>query len=416
MKDIILVSNLFNENSGSFATFGENIVHETINFFRADDNKYYVYIPPRGTIGNEYISQVDNMSILITCGYGEKTLKVLYYIENLEYINGNGKDIEYGNKTLGEIFGINIIKDGSNDNFENHVTFKTESLKMPKNTILLTNLDIDNDIYGIYSFKKKLRNQSMRCYFNKEDDSNDYDSLKRLISNTDWDNCTLPKVDEFEAKEKHDNFFNIIGKEDDELAFSNMFTYFFTKYPEIFIEFLYKKGIELKSDFTIEREKNRIDLYVTDGNTRIIIENKIKSGINGIKDDNTSQLSKYIDSVINEDDTDNESKQRIANSIKCFILRPEYVNLRRYAKYLVYNYNRDNIQKQYEYSEVSYKEIYDFYNAKQNELKFDNNEEAFFKLFLEAMKKHTKPIDTDIEDRMKARFIKRIAELNNQSK
>lgn len=414
-KRIIMVSNLFNENNGSYATYGENIVHETINFFRSDDGNIYIYIPPRGTIGNEYINQVGNMSLLITCGYGEKTLKVLYYIEKMEYVQENGEKVKYGNKTLEEIFGTNVVKDGSIDLYENHVTFKAESLKKPKNIILLTNLDSNNDIDGIYTFEKKLRNQSMRCYFNHEDDSEDYNSIENLINNNVWEECSLPKANEFEAQDKKDNFFSIIGKEDDELAFSNMFAHFFTKYPGLFIEFLKKKNIELKSTFTIEREKNRIDLYVSDGNTRIIIENKIKSGINGIKNDNTSQLNKYIDSIINDDDIGNESKQDIANSIKCLIFKPEYVSLERYANYLKCEYSKDNVEKEFVYSEISYKEIYNFYNEKQTELKLDDNDAIYFKLFLDAMEKHTRPTDTDIEDRMKARFIKRIKELQNQT-
>ena len=421
-KRIIMVSNLFNENNGSYATYGENIVHETINFFRSDDGNIYIYIPPRGTIGNEYINQVGNMSLLITCGYGEKTLKVLYYIEKMEYVQENGEKVKYGNKTLEEIFGTNVVKDGSIDLYENHVTFKTKSLKKPKDVncpILLTNFDSNDEDRGRYSFKKKLRNQSMRCYFceSKENNNNneDYNTIKRLINNTEWEEFSLPKADGFEAQEKKDNFFNIIHKEDDELAFSNMFAYFFTEYPELFAEFLAKKDIELKTKFTIDREKNRIDLFVSDGYTRIIIENKIKSGINGIKNDYTSQLNKYIDSIINDDDIENESKQDIAKSIKCLIFRPEYVNLERYSKYLECESSDDNVKTKFKYTQISYKEIYNFYNEKQKELKLDDNDAIYFKLFLEAMEKHTRPTDTDIEDRMKARFINRIKELQNQT-
>ena len=78
MERIFLVSNLFNENNGAYATFGNNIVHETINFFKADDGYIYLYIPPRETIGNEYQKNDTKISLIITCGYGEKTLKILF--------------------------------------------------------------------------------------------------------------------------------------------------------------------------------------------------------------------------------------------------------------------------------------------------------------------------------------------------
>ena len=162
----------------------------------------------------------------------------------------------------------------------------------------------------------------------------------------------------------------------------------------------------MNSNFTIEREKNHIDLYITDGNTRIIIENKIKSGINGIKDDNTSQLSKYIDSVIEDNITDNI----VADNLHCIIFRPKYASLNQYKNYLTYNYQKHDINKEFTYSEISYKQIYDFYSDKQNCIL--ENDKLFYDLFLDAMKKHTKETDTDIEDRMKLRFVQRINDLN----
>lgn len=60
------------------------------------------------------------------------------------------------------------------------------------------------------------------------------------------------------------------------------------------------------------------------------------------------------------------------------------------------------------YKPINYSEIYDFYEDKKSRFKGNSD---YFEIFLEAMKKHTK--DTDIEERMKARFIKRINELKN---
>ena len=406
MERIFLVSNLFNENNGAYATFGNNIVHETINFFKADDGYIYFYIPPRGTIGKEYQKNDTKISLIITCGYGEKTLKVLYYAENVEYLTDNGTEIEYGKQPLEKIFSNNITKDNNKDTYNNHITFKTTELKVPDTTILLTNIS-ETNISNTYFFHKKLRNRSMRCYFNAIDDKEDFEIINDLITQTKWKDAKLSTVNDYTPHYTPITFFDIIGKEDNELAFSNIFAYFFNSYPDLLSEFLNKSlKIKLNSKFTIEREKNRIDLYITDGNTRIIIENKIKSGINGIKDDNTSQLSKYIDSVIEDNITDNI----VADNLHCIIFRPEYASLNRYKNYLTYNYQKHDINKKFTYSEISYKQIYDFYSDKQNCIL--ENDKLFYDLFLDAMKKHTKKTDTDIEDRMKLRFVQRINDLN----
>ncbi|MGT2960611.1 PD-(D/E)XK nuclease family protein [Streptococcus caballi] len=97
------------------------------------------------------------------------------------------------------------------------------------------------------------------------------------------------------------NFLNIIRQEDSELAFSNMFAYFFNINRIAFSRFAKKVlSVEIQTDFTIEREKKNIDLLICDKNNVIVIENKIKSSINGINDRHDissdlvqSQLKKY---------------------------------------------------------------------------------------------------------------------------
>ena len=69
---------------------------------------------------------------------------------------------------------------------------------------------------------------------------------------------------------------------DDELAFSNALAFYIEKYPHLFsktFDLALNKSTDKK--IIVEREWNHIDIYVKIGdNKRIIIENKIHSGIN----------------------------------------------------------------------------------------------------------------------------------------
>lgn len=416
----ILYCYMFNENRGSYATIGNNIVHEIINCFKSDDGKHFLYIPPEGKLKTDGISYV-----LIAEAFGTHKVRVRYKISVKElpeeYVIAEkfGSNISYGNRTLEYIFRNN------SENNDYYANFICENEWKPKGEIIIYDNDCDEAKNQLYTIKK-VKPESMFIYLDGNDikRKTDYKAIFDIIEDKglwEYAHDDFKQVDAVEKElrdreYKETTFINIIGKENDELAFSNMFAYFFSANERLFKEFAKEiLDVELNDKISIKREYKHIDIYINDGTTHIIIENKIKSGINGIKDDNTSQLNKYIDSIINDDNLKNKNKQDIANSIKCLIFRPEYVDLGRYSKYLKCVYNKDNVKKEFEYTQISYKEIYNFYNEKQQELKLDNNDAIFFKLFLEAMEKHTRPIDTDIEDRMKARFIKRIKELPNQT-
>jgi hypothetical protein len=113
-----------------------------------------------------------------------------------------------------------------------------------------------------------------------------------------------------------------------ELAYSNNFAHFFKKYPNLWKKFMNENFSQtVKGDFTVvdsskvkeklkdveieddesgekrqlvKRELKNIDLLVIDGKSVIVIENKIRSGINGYKINDgvmTTQLDKYYEYV-----------------------------------------------------------------------------------------------------------------------
>lgn len=82
-----------------------------------------------------------------------------------------------------------------------------------------------------------------------------------------------------------------------------MFAYFFDINREAFSRFAREVlHIEVQTDFTIEREKRNIDLLISDKNNAVVIENKIKSSINGIDDRHdiySDQVQSQLKNTIN---------------------------------------------------------------------------------------------------------------------
>ena len=186
------------------------------------------------------------------------------------------------------------------------------------------------------------------------------------------------------------NFLKIIRQEDSELAFSNMFAYFFNINKIAFSKFARKVlSIDIQTDFTIEREKKNIDLLICDKNNAIVIENKIKSSINGIHDRHNiysnliqSQLKTYYQFVT----TDAEYSKK---TVSCFIFSP--------------NYNHIDLSKfscGEKYSVVYYREIYHFFL--ENRDLYDNV--PYFEDFMNALQKHTMDYDNELEEEMQRKF------------
>ena len=195
-------------------------------------------------------------------------------------------------------------------------------------------------------------------------------------------------------KDPYFNFLKIIKQEDNELAFSNMLAYFFNMNREAFSRFAREVlSLEMQTDFTIEREKRNIDLLITDKNNVIAIENKIKSNINGINDRHNiysdqvqSQLKKYYLFVTFDDEYRNKTAS-------CFIFSP--------------NYNRIDLSKfscGEKYTIIYYREIYNFFV--ENRSLYDGV--PYFDDFINALYKHTKDYDNDLEEEMQRRFLNTI--------
>ena len=229
-------------------------------------------------------------------------------------------------------------------------------------------------------------------------------------------------------QKRESNFLNVIGKEDDELAFSNWFWYLFNNNKDLLCRFateVLKLDQPLSHHATIQREIKNIDLLITDLKTNqiIVIENKIKSDINGwtkSRDKDTQSDDSDKDGKTKRYDFDNQlvkyrsiAENEIANDggfpegtqANCFIFLPNYSKIDK------------KIIKQEKYKEIYYSAIRDFIvqelsrffdkkNDQDGEPQFDY---YVLKEFVKALERHTSKYPDYLFEDMQRLFAERIS-------
>lgn len=392
---------------GGYLSEGTNIGHEIINLYKADDGKNYIYLNSQGTI--ELSHGENSLTVLLVRKFASKIYKVLAKAEGITILDfadnklSRKKRFEgqvalgltYGGVRLVDLFNENSFR-GSLDNEKNvYTTFIAERVIKPKNQIYITD---DESVSGDNTFfirtNKGFGKQTLREFFNENEKPESFIDLNQIIENEDlWEESNTTQVMSEVVEPQTNPYFNflkIIRQEDSELAFSNMFAYFFNINKTAFSRFAKKVlSINIQTDFTIEREKKNIDLLICDKNNAIVIENKIKSSINGIHDRHNiysnlvqSQLKTYYQFVT----TDAEYSKK---KVSCFIFSP--------------NYNHIDLSKfscGEKYTVVYYREIYHFFL--ENRDLYDNV--PYFEDFINALQKHTMDYDNELEEEMQRRF------------
>ena len=262
----------------------------------------------------------------------------------------------------------------------------------------------------------------MKTYFNENEKDEErkkaYEKLKEIIDDEQgkyWkpSNATTELNGESNPGIKP-NFFRITRQQDNEVMFSNMFFYLFSKYPELMVDLIKrisKNKIIISKKAIVEREKEHMDLRIID-DYYIIIENKIKSGINGMKTDNEtkdfkrgedgkylSQLSDYYGKAKKHFESENGDDQKTDDElpIKGYIFTPNYNDI-----------DIDKFSCGDKYKKIKYSEIYEFFKNYQESTN-DNviKEDVYFKDFIKAIEKHTKDVDDEFREELMQRFIER---------
>lgn len=392
---------------GGYLSEGENIGHEIINLYKDDEGNNYIYLNSQGTID---ISHENNeVTVLLVRKFASKTYKVLAKAQGIKildnaysHINKEKRyqkqvdlGISYGGVKLVNLFDENSFRGSKQDEKNVYTTFLADRVIKPKNQIFITDdKQLISDSVFYISTNKGFGKQTLREFYNEKEKYDSFNDLNILIENTAlWEEDNTTKCISkslYYLKDLNFNFLKIIKQEDNEIIFSNLFAHFFTVNRKAFSIFARDiLNVKLGEEFNLEREKKNIDLLISDEKNVIVIENKIKSGINGIDtrhDINDhlvqSQLKKYYHYVTSDKDYKDKD-------VRCFIFLPNYNRIDN-SKYLLGD----------KYTIINYNRIYDFFSS--NKELYDSS--AYFEDFINALYKHTKDYDNDLEEEMQRRF------------
>lgn len=311
---VILLNKLF---LGGWLDKQGNIGHEIIDFLLTDEGEHYVYNNPLGVcpkdiwIEGTKFPQLKEEKYLgrymvLTSEKRGKEFDILYVIELAEKLHRfsaptdktklrgiqkkiqqdiiKNRDIKYNGKYLYDIY--------KNDD-SLYLTFKGE--KMYKADTHIT-------------FKETTHNfQRNKGYIYDDKDPDDYKKLITLIKDS-IKNGTLKafnprnvSTSQIGQSNANKTFIDLIKQEYNEQIYTNIL-HSILEQGELFIHFCDKfrndKSFNLTDNFKVFREtkvvNGRMDICAESDNQRVIIENKINSGLNGLRPaDNTTQLSIY---------------------------------------------------------------------------------------------------------------------------
>lgn len=406
----------------------KNMGHEVINLFKDDNGNNYLYLNPYGNFAKVHQGKVEvmlmvvsvpkrNMFEVVAIATGLKDVfkptncfnasldKSKYTVVNKKaYDKVRQYQLDYIEENKVAYDGIALDKLFTNDQQQAiYITYKAESVIIPEKRTFITfndTIDLENEDNSecVYVHLESCNQckMSQKQYVSAEDFSEEkWNELCDKIfgqinypSNKVTEGLGLIIQGQNRTIQNADSIFDICGMVDNELAFSNALAYYMEKYPSLFKEIF---GFRSKN-VTVQREYKHIDIFVKDGDRRIIIENKIHSGINGKKSGkgNGSQLDKYWDQVTIYDETPE-------NKVSGYVVCPEYAVNRIFKE-------KNNCRCGAKYKVVSYKEIWEaLKNAKQR--RKDGN----FDVFVESIRKHTYRSIAEINyERMKNIFLNRI--------
>lgn len=380
----ILIAKVF---CGGYLLDGENIGHEVIDFFDTDNGERYLYIAPDGNVNGH--PNVE--AVLLIRSYGNmlgEAVGLACDLENICSPRNKGEalpitydSVSYNGIPVDKIFAENVYRGEIEGTFSN-LSYRVGSFKTPnpKHHIFISmGKAKDEDkrrrpIELICNDKKQWGHQ--RTYISSVDDPEAYARLKELIADEEkWEEQIGTKtVKSVSCNKTQPSFLEIIGKEDDELVFSNLLAHYLSYSKKGFEAFT--KEVFGINDFgphpTIIREsKDHVDLWIENERHIVVIENKIHSAINGIKAGHTeTQLSRYRKAA------EKECQNR---TVKCYLFAPDFNNV-------------DETKAKEEGFEIKhYSELYAFF--KTNKSLFTGDErygvDGHYDEFLIGLERHT---------------------------
>lgn len=316
-----------------------NIGHEIIDFLHTDDGNYYVYNNPWGVCPDDiWIAGTTELTrmpkekyvgkyLVLTSEERGKDFEILYVIELAEKLHRyhtkkskniaqfrtdqmevkkliRKRKIKYNGKYLDEIY--------RNDD-SLYLTFKGGRIYKADTPILVTGLS--------YNFKRN------KGYLYDDKFQKDYNAVKEIIETSIADGglkeFTPRSVSPKQIGQLNTNktFINLIKQEDNEQVFTNILHSVLEQgnlLKNFCEKFRENKPFKSSESFKVFREvkvvEGRMDVCAESENQRVIIENKINSGLNGLRPvDNTTQLTTYY----------KWGKEKGTEPL-CFVVAPNY--------------------------------------------------------------------------------------------
>lgn len=337
-----------------------------------------------------------------------------------DYIKNN--NIKYKDIPLNELFQNNNTEYG----LSIYITYKAESVIKAKNPFYLyINGDSKRTENDVKLNRNRLSGSAGATFYPKDDkNDSDYKKLQEILDSSDlWGEDTKRYKDIEKVDADDFTFLSLIKKEYDELSFSNMFAYYFKKNENILKEILskttqytdvqisqpcLKTKVEMHNSNTpqtedienniaskdtvkrIAREEKNIDILIDDvqSGTVIVIENKIKSELNGrhSTDSILNQLDKYFDYT---------EKEYTSYKNKVYLLLvPDYSRITKESL---------KSEKQQKFDIIHYSDLCDILNQ-------NKTEDKYFDDFVKAVHFHSTSVDNHFEDIMKRKMQKLINE------
>ena len=438
-RNVIVLNAMY---SGKY--LNENMGHEIINLFKADKEidvdgvKYqnFIYLNPYGNFSSAYTGRVKDMLMVISVpkenkfevvakatglvdvfipvtGFNPtlKDEKSEIQVEKEKEVLKNQIDL-IGDLTYDGVKLTSLFEDDKQQAV--FVTFAAAEVCRPKERMFIafdksgerrTSVNRKNLGYEITLTSQNIGRQPQKQYFdrnsNDESEQNDARLLDMLLNGNFWmsaEESTTTVNKEEKCKLRKDSLINICRIEDNELAFSNALAYYIQRYPHLFDSIFGFDGNKI----SIEREWNHIDIFIKVGVKRIIVENKIHSGINCNKEEGEhnnavpkpsverSQLDRYWKVA---------SEEVGEQNVKAYIFCPEY----KCADLQVEKANKELGEK---YDIISYKKIYD---TLSNTPEYNADGNHNFRDFVDALYKHSFDSVPKVKyEEMRDQFITRI--------
>ncbi|WP_033379045.1 PD-(D/E)XK nuclease family protein [Mesomycoplasma moatsii] len=370
---------LFNKIfAGKYINF--NLGHELKNFIVSDEGIRYVYVNPWGRINKEKSKNIEYIIHIIENSNIRQNMFEIVAISEIDK-NSNHiikKDPQFQKIDFHKIFDVLFYENSKTKNENFNISFIANNFYIPKKDKRIY-IEIKKEKSNIELINKNEVVLSMNFNFGRSlfsyPKNNDEIILENFFKQLDiW--FDLSKTNNsYKTIPKELPFCVISGRVSLELSVSNLLAYFLERDQNLLNKFLkdfLNINIDEEEKFEIKREEKNIDILIISQRRIIVIENKIYSHINGIKNKNESQLNRYFEYV-------NSDKKYKDLEKHFYLLIPEYSSIEK--EFIT------NLKYGKEYMIVYYKNFYEILKSHQYlKSKNDDYQKFIFNEFRQNIK------------------------------